>query len=99
MGALAEQWADQVVVTSDNPRDEPPQHIIRQILTGMSCPPRTIEDRAEAIIYAVTQARHQDLILLAGKGHENHQEVAGVKLPFSDVAHARTALALRKNAT
>ena len=98
MGSQAEQWADRVVLTSDNPRHENPQHIIRQILTGMSCTPPIIEDRAEAIIYAVTQAQSQDLILLAGKGHENTQEVAGVKLPFSDLAHARAALALRKNA-
>ena len=86
------------MVTSDNPRDESAQHIIRQILAGMSPAPSVIEDRAEAIVHAVTQARHEDLILLAGKGHEDYQEVAGVKLPFSDVAHARAALALRENA-
>ncbi len=99
MGAQAQRWADQVVVTSDNPRDEPPQHILRQIVAGMAPTPTTIEDRAEAIAHAVREAGDADLILLAGKGHEDYQEVAGVKRPFSDVAQARAALALKENAT
>jgi UDP-N-acetylmuramoyl-L-alanyl-D-glutamate--2,6-diaminopimelate ligase len=98
MGAQAQQWADRVVVTSDNPRDESPQHIIRQIVAGMSPAPTVIEDRADAIAHAVAHAKDEDLILLAGKGHEDYQEVAGVKRPFSDVAHARAALALRETA-
>lgn len=98
MGAQAQQWADRVVVTSDNPRDESPQHIIRQIVAGMSPVPTVIEDRADAIAHAVTHAKDEDLILLAGKGHEDYQEVAGVKRPFSDVAQARAALALRETA-
>lgn len=93
MGAQAQRFADQVVVTSDNPRDESPQHILRQIVAGMAPAPTVIEDRAEAIAHAVGEAAEADLILLAGKGHEDYQEVAGVKRPFSDVAQARAALA------
>ena len=64
----------------------------------MSPAPTVIEDRADAIAHAVAHAKDEDLILLAGKGHEDYQEVAGVKRPFSDVAHARAALALRETA-
>lgn len=95
MGAQAQRWADQVVVTSDNPRDEPPQHILRQIVAGMAPVPTTIEDRAEAIAHVVAQAGDADLILLAGKGHEDYQEIQGTKHPFSDVDEARHALAAR----
>jgi UDP-N-acetylmuramoyl-L-alanyl-D-glutamate--2,6-diaminopimelate ligase len=97
MGEQAQLWADQVVVTSDNPRDESPQHILRQIVAGMSPAPTVIEDRAQAIAHAVAAAADEDVILLAGKGHEGYQEVAGIKRPFSDVAQARTALALKES--
>ncbi len=98
MGAQAQRCADRVVVTSDNPRDESPQHILRQIAAGMAPVPTVIEDRAEAIAHAIDQAHANDVILLAGKGHEDYQEIAGVKRPFSDVAQARAALA-RKEST
>ena len=97
MGEQAQLWADHVVVTSDNPRDESPQHILRQIVAGMSPAPTVIEDRAQAIAHAVAAAADEDVILLAGKGHEDYQEVAGVKRPFSDVAQARAALALKES--
>ncbi len=92
MGLQAQRWADQVVVTSDNPRDEPPQHILRQIEAGMTPPVTLIEDRAQAIAHAIHQAHTNDVILLAGKGHENYQEIAGIQRPFSDVTQARAAL-------
>lgn len=97
MGVQAQRWADEVVVTSDNPRDESAQHILRQITAGMAPAPAVIEDRAEAIAHAIGRAHENDVILLAGKGHEDYQEIAGVKRPFSDVAQARAALAHKES--
>ena len=94
MAAVAEKNADQVVVTSDNPRGEKPENIISQILLGLSHN-QCVEvqaDRALAIAETVAAAAPQDVILLAGKGHEEYQEIAGVKHPFSDRAHAQAAL-------
>jgi UDP-N-acetylmuramoyl-L-alanyl-D-glutamate--2,6-diaminopimelate ligase len=94
MAAVAEKNADRVVVTSDNPRSEKPQAIISQMLLGLSHA-GSVEvqaDRALAIEETVAAAAPQDVILLAGKGHEDYQEIAGVKHPFSDQAHARAAL-------
>ena len=92
MGAAAEA-ADHVIVTSDNPRSEDPSAIIAQIVQGMKGSPQCIDDRASAILLAVKQAEKNDIILLAGKGHESTQEVHGKKLPFSDADHAALALA------
>jgi UDP-N-acetylmuramoyl-L-alanyl-D-glutamate--2,6-diaminopimelate ligase len=96
MGAIA-QMADGVIVTSDNPRSEDPAAIIDQIAAGMQpgAPYQAIEDRAAAILYAVKHANKQDVILLAGKGHEPYQEIKGKKLPFSDADHAALALTAR----
>ena len=97
MAAAAQQAADRVVVTSDNPRSEDPQAIIGQILQGLSrCETVWVQpDRALAIAQAVGQARSADVVLIAGKGHENYQDVAGVKRPFSDKAQAEAALLAR----
>lgn len=98
MAAVAEKWADHVVVTSDNPRSEKPEAIISQILLGLSrnqCV-QVEADRARAISSTLTQAAANDVVLIAGKGHETYQEVAGVKHPFADTDHARRALALRE---
>jgi UDP-N-acetylmuramoyl-L-alanyl-D-glutamate--2,6-diaminopimelate ligase len=100
MAAVAEKNADRVVVTSDNPRTEKPETIIAQILLGLShneCV-QVQADRARAIADTVAAAAPQDVILLAGKGHEDYQEVNGVKLPFSDIAQARAALDARSGA-
>jgi len=99
MGAIA-QAADQVLVTSDNPRSEEPGSIIAQIVAGMDkhhphSRYQTVEDRAAAILLAVKQAAKQDVILLAGKGHEPYQEIKGRKMPFSDADHASLALTAR----
>ncbi|MBQ5946499.1 UDP-N-acetylmuramoyl-L-alanyl-D-glutamate--2,6-diaminopimelate ligase [Massilia sp. ST3] len=99
MGAIA-QAADQVLVTSDNPRSEEPSSIIAQIVAGMDkhhahSRYQTVEDRAAAILLAVKQAAKQDVILLAGKGHEPYQEIKGRKMPFSDADHASLALTAR----
>lgn len=100
MAAVAEKNADRVVVTSDNPRGEKPEAIISQVLLGLShdeCVEVQV-DRALAIAGAVRKAAPADVILIAGKGHEDYQEVAGAKHPFSDVAHARAALRARGEA-
>jgi UDP-N-acetylmuramoyl-L-alanyl-D-glutamate--2,6-diaminopimelate ligase len=97
MGAMAGKAADRVVVTSDNPRSEKPESIIAQILLGL---PQggavgVQVDRAMAIAQAIAQAAPQDVILLAGKGHESYQEIAGKRLDFSDRVHAEQALRVR----
>jgi UDP-N-acetylmuramyl-tripeptide synthetase len=100
MAAVVEKNADRVVVTSDNPRSEKPENIISQILLGLSrdeCV-QVQADRALAIAETIAKAAPEDVVLLAGKGHEDYQEVAGVKLPFSDKAHAQAALDARSRA-
>ncbi|MDB5728290.1 MAG: UDP-N-acetylmuramoyl-L-alanyl-D-glutamate--2,6-diaminopimelate ligase [Noviherbaspirillum sp.] len=100
MAAVA-QIADQIIVTSDNPRNEEPAAIIEQIVQGISAerttqaPPQVMEDRATAILWAVRHAEKRDVVLLAGKGHETYQEIKGKKLPFLDADHAALALAAR----
>ena len=97
MGAAAQHHADAVVVTSDNPRSEVPGHIIHQILLGTIAGEtvRAEPDRAAAIAQVVAEADARDVVLIAGKGHEEYQETAGVRQPFSDMAHARAALERR----
>jgi UDP-N-acetylmuramoyl-L-alanyl-D-glutamate--2,6-diaminopimelate ligase len=90
MGAVATRLADRVLVTSDNPRSEDPLEIIRQIGVAASEP-----DRASAIGQVIAQAGDSDVVLIAGKGHEDYQEIAGKRLPFSDAAVARAAVAKR----
>ena len=97
MGQVAVAGADEVWITSDNPRDEVPQHIINEILDGMASaktkhPVHNEPDRARAIFEAIGCAHHGDVVLIAGKGHEDYQESAGERLPFSDVAVAAKAL-------
>jgi UDP-N-acetylmuramoyl-L-alanyl-D-glutamate--2,6-diaminopimelate ligase len=95
MGRIAARLADRVVVTSDNPRSEEPAEIIGDIVAGVSGGARGIEiepDRRVAILRAVAEARRGDIVLVAGKGHEDYQEIRGVRHPFSDAAVAREAL-------
>ena len=87
MGRIATEGADYVFITSDNPRDEDPHAIISEILTGMPNPrvPVVVEpDRRTAIACALAEARAGDVVLVAGKGHEDYQEVRGTRLPFDD---------------
>jgi len=100
MAAVAERQADRVVVTSDNPRSEKPDAIISQVLRGLSRPEaaRVQPDRAAAIADAIAQAAPQDVVLIAGKGHEAWQEIAGQRIPFSDRTHALDALTKRGSA-
>ncbi len=97
MGAIALQKADQVVVTSDNPRSEKAESIIAHILLGLA-QSKAVDvqaDRAMAIAEAITRAAPEDVILLAGKGHEDTQDIAGTKHPFLDRDHAHRALQSR----
>jgi UDP-N-acetylmuramyl tripeptide synthase len=99
MGELASRFADHVIVTSDNPRSESPAAIIAQVMSGIvDGEVESVEDRQVAIFSAVHQARAGDVILVAGKGHETYQEIAGVRHPFSDREVARSALARREGA-
>jgi UDP-N-acetylmuramoyl-L-alanyl-D-glutamate--2,6-diaminopimelate ligase len=88
MGAVAERLADRVVVTDDNPRTEDPQRIVDDILAGMSDARgvRVDRDRAAAIRYALSAARPGDVVLIAGKGHEDYQILGTERRPFSDRA-------------
>jgi len=93
MGLVAEKFSDRCIVTSDNPRSEDPQRIIAEILGGTSADNHeVIVERAAAIVRAIGLARQRDTVLIAGKGHEDYQEIDGVKHPFSDVAVAEQAL-------
>ena len=86
MGAIAEALADSVIVTDDNPRNEDPYNIIEQILSGMANPDAVYvnRERAVAIAHAIALSRPEDVILVAGKGHECAQLIGGRKLAFSD---------------
>ncbi len=97
MAAVAEREATHAVLTSDNPRSEAPEAILAQMRAGLRKPKaaRTVVDRAEAIALAVREASPADVVLIAGKGHEDYQEIRGVKAPFSDTAQARAALTTR----
>ncbi|MDD4885710.1 MAG: bifunctional UDP-N-acetylmuramoyl-L-alanyl-D-glutamate--2,6-diaminopimelate ligase MurE/UDP-N-acetylmuramoyl-tripeptide--D-alanyl-D-alanine ligase MurF [Thiomonas sp.] len=97
MAQAAETRADRVVLTSDNPRSEAPGAILQDLLAGLQQPAQVllIEDRAAAIAQTLAHAAAHDVVLIAGKGHENTQEIAGRRLVFSDVFHARMAMAAR----
>ena len=103
MGAVAASAADVVIVTSDNPRNEPPGAIIAEITAGMhgadaDVDVETRQDRADAIASAIGRAGSGDIVVIAGKGHEPYQEIAGVFVPFSDVEVARVAIERRRTA-
>ena len=92
MGRVATRLADQVIITSDNPRSEDPFAIIADILEGVEAECAVTADRSRAIKQAIAAARRGDVVLIAGKGHEAYQEVGGVRHPFSDAAAAKAAL-------
>ncbi len=87
MGEIAGRYSDFLIVTTDNPRNEEPMDIIRSILGGViksGCDYTVIENRREAIRYALERAQDNDVIILAGKGHETYQEIKGIKFPFDE---------------
>lgn len=92
MGAVASRLADRVIVTSDNPRGEDARAIIDEIIAGMGANYHVIDDRAAAIDAALRRAQPDDVVLIAGKGHEDYQEILGVKWPFADADVARRIL-------
>ena len=92
MGKVASELADAVVVTSDNPRNEDAEKIIQAILEGVKGEYAVEEDRARAITIAIESAEVGDIVLVAGKGHEDYQEIAGVKHHFSDAEQVQKAL-------
>jgi UDP-N-acetylmuramoyl-L-alanyl-D-glutamate--2,6-diaminopimelate ligase len=104
MGAVAGRLSDVIVITSDNPRSEDPNRIIEEIQRGITADTRrdraqrilTIVDRGAAIAKAIEVASAGDLVLVAGKGHEQYQLIGDRTLPFDDVAVARDALARRR---
>jgi UDP-N-acetylmuramoyl-L-alanyl-D-glutamate--2,6-diaminopimelate ligase len=94
MGRVASELSDLAIVTSDNPRSEDPEAIIEQIVAGAGGRPMTVEaDRAAAISAALAVAQAGDVVVIAGKGHEQGQEAAGRTVPFDDAEVAREALA------
>ncbi len=94
MAQVAESLADRLVMTSDNPRDEDPSAIIKDMLAGLERPDdiQVIEDRAAAIRHAILEANSGDIVLIAGRGHEAWQEVQGQKIRFSDEVAVNAAL-------
>ena len=98
MAAAVEGLADGVWVTDDNPRSEAPEQIVADIRGGFREPARVhfVAGRGAAIAEVIAAAAPDDVILLAGKGHEDYQEIAGVRHPFSDIEQATRALAVRE---
>jgi UDP-N-acetylmuramoyl-L-alanyl-D-glutamate--2,6-diaminopimelate ligase len=94
MGTVVSKFADVRIITSDNPRSEEPHAIIEAISQGMQGEYQVIEDRAKAITQAISKAQPADTVLLAGKGHEDYQEIKGVRYPFSDSEIAHRALSM-----
>jgi UDP-N-acetylmuramoyl-L-alanyl-D-glutamate--2,6-diaminopimelate ligase len=94
MGKIAEQHADQLVITDDNPRSEEPKKIIADIMGGIENKAKTVieHDRRRAIAHAISCAQSDDVILIAGKGHETYQIIGKERLPFSDVVEAQLIL-------
>ena len=84
MAKVANQLVDNVIITSDNPRDESPISIINEICRNINIPFKKFEKRESAIIYAINNMNDDDILLIAGKGHECYQEIKGKKYPFSD---------------
>ena len=96
MARVAEQLADDVYLTSDNPRTEDPAAILADVAAGLAGQPRCVEvDRRTAIAAAVSDAGPSDVVLVAGKGHENYQIVGTVKHPFDDVQECERAMGRR----
>ena len=96
MGTVASKFADVRIVTNDNPRSEEPRSIIDAIVAGMQGDYQVIEDRARAITLAINNAKVNDTVLLAGKGHEDYQEIKGERQPFSDSEIAHRVLSMWK---
>ncbi|MCD6038729.1 MAG: murE [Gammaproteobacteria bacterium] len=97
MGAIAERYADRVIVTDDNPRTEDPKQIVADIMQGFVHPEKIIveHDRSKAINNSIQYAKRGDCVLIAGKGAETYQQIGNIKIPFSDVEQVRERLNVR----
>ncbi|MEX0617449.1 MAG: UDP-N-acetylmuramoyl-L-alanyl-D-glutamate--2,6-diaminopimelate ligase [Pseudohongiellaceae bacterium] len=97
MGEIAEQFADELIIADDNPRNEEGDNIVQHILSGISDRSRVtiLRDRGAAIDFAITRATSGDVVLVAGKGHENYQDIRGSRILFSDRNQVRLALQKR----
>ena len=98
MGKIATRLADHAIVTNDNPRSEAPAQIIADISSGMGSDAIVIEDRRAAIAHAVSSAANDDIVLIAGKGHENYQIIGEERIVFSDLETAEANLLARLQA-
>lgn len=97
MGEIATKLSDFVIITTDNPRSEDPNEIIADILKGVMAENYVvILDRREAIRHAIKTALSGDIVLIAGKGHEDYQEIKGKRFHFSDEETAKEVLRERK---
>jgi UDP-N-acetylmuramoyl-L-alanyl-D-glutamate--2,6-diaminopimelate ligase len=98
MAAAAGQYSDKLIITSDNPRNEPPEQIVKEMEAGLNTAGKrktiTILDRREAIKTAISLAKAEDIVLVAGKGHEQYQEIKGIKYPFNDKEELMNAFQL-----
>ena len=101
MGVIASDLSSKVIITSDNPRSENPEDIIKCMMAGLDPVQKkktlVISDRKQAIKTACTISEKDDIILVAGKGHEKYQEIKGVKYPFDDMQELKESLNLIKN--
>ena len=97
MGEVAEKLASKLVITDDNPRNEDGEDIVQQILHGITSQDdvSVTRDRDKAIVHAISNAKKGDIVLVAGKGHENYQDVGGERTVFSDANHVRLAMQQR----
>ena len=98
MGSIAETWAEEIYLTSDNPRFEDPEFIIKDISKGIKkkkC--KTITERPLAVEQAFQELQENEVLLLAGKGHEDYIHVKGVKLPYSDIQAVDEFLSRKDN--
>jgi UDP-N-acetylmuramoyl-L-alanyl-D-glutamate--2,6-diaminopimelate ligase len=96
MATIAEQLANHIIITNDNPRTESPQNIFNDIKQGFSSEHQQIENRADAIAYAIQYAQKGDIVLIAGKGHEEYQIIGSEKIAFSDRDQAQISLRKRE---
>ena len=97
MAAIAEKYADNIIVTDDNPRTEDPEDIVKDILSGFSNPEKIIveHDRSKAIAHSIQCAKRGDCVLIAGKGSETYQQIGHLKIPFSDVEQVKEIIDAR----
>ncbi len=94
MGAVVSQLADEIIITDDNPRHEPPEKIVQDILSGIPLPDAVVieHNRSKAITQAIAMATGNDIVLIAGKGHETWQEIKNKRYPFSDRQQVRNCI-------